>query len=151
MGLLDTYVYSLTNISGYYKRTLNALDPDLTTQYPNTVTGTPTPNQNPGGAPQNFDPQYDSSNTYLTNNPIAGVSSGELSNTLPITNLDTTEPGVNGGIPYNQILDPTIYPPTTNHTSPIKGWFAQPSSVSSKFYQYYSENNTYVDFISSYT
>ena len=146
MGLLTLYNASQVQ--------LNILDPDLVTVYPSTVTGTPTPTANPGGPVVNFDPIYNASNTYLNNLPSLATTG--LNNTLDITNLDVENPGVNGGIPYKSLNDPTVYPEDTrygknNHTSPIRGYFAAPSSASGKFEQSFNPKNTYSDFIDPYT
>jgi hypothetical protein len=71
-------------------------------------------------------------------------------NTFSMTDLDTEEPGVNGGIPYNQQKDPTIYPITTNGATPVRGYFATSGKPVSKFNQVYSQTSTYSDFISTY-
>lgn len=146
MGLLDIYNTALIQPSGYYQQTLNTLDPDLITNYPATVTGTPTVTQNPGGPLQNFDQHYESNHTYLDHIGTGGV----LENTLKVTNLDVEDPRVQGGIPYNQLSDPTTYPANNvNHTSGIRGWFAAPATPPLKFNQVYNPSNTYVDFIGS--
>jgi hypothetical protein len=141
MGLLTLY-----NIS---QVELNILDPDLVTVYPATVTGTPTPTANPGGPVVNFNPIYNANNTYLNN--ISLLTTTGLNNTLNITNLDVENPGVNGGIPYKSLNDPTIYPTNTNHTSAIRGYFAVPSSSSLKFEHKFHPKKTYSDFINPYT
>lgn len=141
MGLLTLY-----NIS---QVELNILDPDLVTVYPATVMGTPTPTANPGGPAVNFNPIYNANNTYLNN--ISSLTTTGLNNTLDITNLDVENPGVNGGIPYKSLNDPTVYPEDTNHTSAIRGYFAIPSSASGKFEQSFNPKNTYSDFIDPYT
>jgi hypothetical protein len=123
MGLLTLYNDSQVQ--------LNTLDPDLVTVYPSTVTGTPTSTANPGGPTSNFDPIYNANNTYLDNLPSL-VTTG-LNNTLNITNLDIENPGVQGGIPYTPLTDPTIYPVTTTHTSAIRGYFAEPSQPALKY------------------
>ena len=165
----NTYIDSIT--TGSLQNTLNITnldveDPgvqggpkaDTITNFSPWVTGTPTYTQNPGGAPQRFVQKWAPNKQYAANNPVAGDNSGILynidlnkDNSLKITNLDTSNPGVQGGIPYNQLLDPTSYPPTVNHTSPIKGWFAEPSSPPSKFTQIYNSNYTYSDFIDYYS
>ena len=70
-----------------------------------------------------------------------------LSSSLNITNLDTTEPGVNGGIPYKTSNDPTIYPPTTNHVALTRG---NSAIGSTKFNQVFYATNTYSDFMKPY-
>ena len=120
---------------------------DITTVYSPLNTGTPTSTANPGAAPIRFTQPYLPSNTYLTNNPIEGVGSGKLDNSLNITNLDVEDSGVNGGFPTDPLNDPTLYPITTTHTSPIRGYFAEPSIPFSKFTQSFSPNGTYLTFI----
>jgi hypothetical protein len=141
MGLLDLYNSSQVQ--------LHVLATDLVTKYPSTVTGTPTTTANPGGEIVNFSQVYSATNTYLNIVPTLPVTG--LNNTLNITNLDVEEPGVNGGIPYKSLTDPTIYPPTTNHTSAVRGYFASPSSASVKFEQSFNPKKTYSDYINSYT
>lgn len=143
MGLLDLYNNSQTLDQ------LNILDPDLVTQYPATNTGTPTPTANPGGPNINFNQVYNANNTYLNN--ISSLETEGLNNTLRITNLDVENPGVNGGVPYKQVTDPTIYPITTTHTEDIKGFFPEPSEPAKKFNQTFNPNNTYLNFIKPYT
>jgi hypothetical protein len=131
---------------------------DITTQYPPLVTGTPTNTQNPGGPITRFSQPYTPSVTYLDMNPIQGATSGELSSSLGITNLDTENPGVQGGIPYRPITDPTIYPTTTTATSAIRGYFSEPSQPAQKYGVNppsddpvpFSAQNTYSDFIKDY-
>ncbi len=120
---------------------------DITTVYSPLNTGTPTSTANPGAAPTRFTQPYLPSNTYLTNNPIQGLGSGKLDNSLNIKNLDTEDSGVNGGFPTDPLNDPTIYPTSTTHTSPIRGNFAEPSTPPSKFTQSFSPNGTYLTFI----
>jgi len=124
---------------------------DTTTSYPASVTGTPTTIANPGGAPKQFTQVYLPSNTYLDASYKVSPNNTVLNNILNITNLDVEDPGVNGGIPYKSLNDPTIYPTNTNHTSPIRGYFAAPSSASLKFEQIFNPKNTYSDFINPYT
>jgi len=123
---------------------------DTTTSYPASVTGTPTTTTNPGGAPKQFIQPYLPSNTYLDASYNVLPNNTILSNTLNITNLDVEDPGVNGGIPYKSLNDPTVYPANTNHTSAIRGYFAVPSSASLKFEQMFNPKNTYTDFITPY-
>jgi hypothetical protein len=142
MGLLNLYLSASQN---------NALpffdNPNDPTVYPSTTTGTPTPVANPGASAQQFSLSYAPAYTYLTS---LNVTPERLANTLNITNLDTTDPGVDGGIPYKPNEDPTLYPTTTNHTSEIRGYFSEPSEPSEKYNQKYSSNNTYLNFIKSY-
>lgn len=132
------------------------LNPDLVTQYPATVTGTPNIFSNPGGPIVPFHQIYNfarNGDTYLNHINNLLVDNSDLSNDLniprilAITNLDTEHVGVNGGFPTNPLNDPTIYPTTTTHTSPIRGYFAEPSIPFSKFTQSFSPNSTYLTFI----
>jgi len=118
MGLLDIYNASLAQL------TIN--DPDLVTQYPATVTGTPNASQNPGAPPRNFDPAYDANTTYLNTVVASGLS--RLEYTLPITNLDVEDSGVQGGpnadivtrYPANVTGKPTN---TQNPGGPVRNLF----------------------------
>lgn len=124
MGLLDIYYASQAQ--------LTVLDPDLVTQYPPTVTGTPNAAQNPGGPPVNFNPRYDSTTTYLSTTP-----SNVLLDSVAITNLDVENPGVQGG-PIADII--TQYPAdvtgtptnTQNPGGPVRR-FSQPWLPSLKY------------------
>ena len=127
---------------------------DTITNYPPLATGTPNVLSNPGPANQ-FIQTWDPSSTYLNSYPIKGESKfTEINrygkNTLDMTDLDTSAPGVNGGIPYDQQKDPTIYPVTTNGATPVRGYFATSGKPVSKFNQVYSQTSTYSDFISAY-
>jgi len=131
---------------------------DTITSYPATNTGTPTNQANPGPT-KNFVQKFTPTSTYsdLTVNrysPLMHVGS----QVLPIgggvrvpytiqdaTNLDVGKPGVDGGIPYKQVKDPTVYPVTTQGRTPISGYFAEPGQGATKFNQSYNPNNTYLD------
>lgn len=132
---------------------------DIVTQYPPLVTGTPTDTQNPGGPVTRFNQQYTPTSTYLDTNPIQGTESGELKDTTEITNLDVENPGVQGGIPYRPLTDPTVYPTTTTHTSAIRGYFSAPSQPAKKFGETeengevkkpFDPQNTYLSYIEDY-
>jgi hypothetical protein len=112
---------------------------DIITNYPSTVTGTPTLTSNPGGPPINFSQPYVPANQYinnisLTNSPLAG--------TLPITNLDVEDSGVNGG-PNNDIV--TVYPPTVTGTPTLT---ANPGGPPTNFSQPYIPTNQYISNVS---
>lgn len=152
MGLLTRYTLQGSTMLG------SLLNPDLTTQYPSTVTGTPNVFSNPGGPIVPFHQIYNfarNGDTYLSHINNLLVDNSDLSNDLniprilAITNLDTEHIGVNGGFPTNPLNDPTVYPLTTTHTSPIRGHFAEPSTSPSKFTQSFSPNGTYLTFIES--
>lgn len=130
------------------------------TSYPESVSGTPTTTRNPGPA-EKFDQPYNPQNPYLSksniNNKIikaSMLSDNENSpSVLSITSLDNTKEGVNGGVPYKTVDDPTVYPPSTKAVSPIRGYFSEPGVVAQKYgsnTQVYSSTNTYTEFISSY-
>ncbi len=74
------------------------------TKYPATNTGTPTSKANPG-APSNFSQVYTPTNTYLST-----VGNGKLVSSIDSTNFDVENSLPNGGIPYKQDKDPTVYP-----------------------------------------
>tara|TARA_B110000503_G_scaffold41086_1_gene67627 strand:+ start:726 stop:1214 length:489 start_codon:yes stop_codon:yes gene_type:complete len=150
MGLLTKYTLQGSTMLG------SLLNPDLTTQYPATVTGTPNTFSNPGGPIVPFHQIYNfarNGDTYLSHINNLLVDNSDLSNDLniprilAITNLDTENVGVNGGFPTNPLNDPTVYPITTTHTSPIRGYFADPSTPPLKFTQSFSPNGTYLTFI----
>jgi len=73
-----------------------------------------------------------------------------LINSFDKTDLDTENPLPNGGIPYSQAKDPTVYPATTMRTTPTRGYFASAGVAASKFYQTWSSKNTYLDFMQKY-
>jgi hypothetical protein len=88
-----------------------------------------------------------------TNQPIITIppqANPGLVGSFDKTNLDTENALPNGGIPYSQAGDPTVYPKTTNQQSPNRGYFATPGKAPSKFEQKYSSKNTYLDFIQKY-
>ena len=67
------------------------------------------------------------------------------------TNLDTENARPYGGIPYSKAGDPTIYPQTSNHSTPTRGYFAsQGTTAATKFEQKYSSKNTYLDSMKKY-
>ena len=155
MGLLNKFTTEGSFMLG------SLLNPDLSTSYPSTVTGTPTSTVNPGGPVKNFTQKYNEDNTYLnTVSPSPKFLGGSeyvetpkfegLKGTLNTTNLDTEEPGAAGGIPYKELNDPTLYPLDVNGRQEIRGYFAEPSSPPKKFYQTFNPNNTYSTFIKNY-
>jgi hypothetical protein len=118
---------------------------DTITVYSALSSGTPTSTANPG-APENFHQPYTPSRTYLDNIPIKSNLS-PLNQSLNKTNLDITDPGVDGGIPYKQVKDPTVYPPTTQGKTPIEGYYATSGQGATKFDQKFGPTNTYLDYI----
>ena len=142
------------NISNFDVEQTTSIIQDTTTNYPPLTSGTPTLRANPGPAKQ-FVQTWVPTKTYLDSYPIKGESrftkdAGSGRNTFDMTDLDTSAPGVNGGIPYNQQKDPKIYPLTTNGSTPVRGYFATACRPVSKFKQVYSEKNTYSNFINAY-
>jgi hypothetical protein len=123
------------------------------------ATGTPTRTANPGpfkGFVQVYTPQ----NPYLNSVSNKAVKSSMLSAdtdnpaVLSITNLDNSQPGVNGGVPYKTANDPTIYPESTKASTPIRGYFSEPGVAAQKYgsnTRVYSSTNTYMEFIEPYT
>lgn len=139
MGLLDIYLDLVNNYGGTALNLLNISD--FVTQYPLTNTGTPTTTQNPGGPVQPFEQKYSSEVTYLELNPIQGAGSGKLDDSLPITNFDIENPGVQGG-PANPINDPTVY---SQYVSGVPTNTQNPGGPVLKFEQKYTSNNTYLN------
>jgi hypothetical protein len=131
---------------------------DITTQYWQAplTTGTPTSQSNfnltspfvSGVPPKPFTHPWTNTSTYLASNPIALNNSGQLKNTLAVTNFDVEDSSVLGG-PLNDVS--TVYPAANvTHTSPIRGWFAEPSQPPSNFNHIYTPTNTYESFIQAY-
>tara|TARA_B110000503_G_scaffold18673_1_gene27612 strand:- start:473 stop:2269 length:1797 start_codon:yes stop_codon:yes gene_type:complete len=131
---------------------------DITTQYYQAplTTGTPTSQSNfnltspfaSGVAPKPFTHPWSNTSTYLNSNPIAVNNSGQLKNTLAVTNFDVEDPSVLGG-PLNDTS--TVYPAANvTHTSQIRGWFAEPSQPPSRFNHTFTPTNTYESFIQAY-
>ena len=123
---------------------------DTITVYPATNTGTPDNNANPG-APTNFNQSYVPTNTYLTNIRDNGsfllkrTNGDNTYNIFDSTNLDIEKPGVNGGIPYRQIKDPTVYPITAKKVgSTIGGFNPVQGQGASKYTQTYSATTPYL-------
>jgi len=83
--------------------------------------------------------------------PSTGTCSGRfLIDSFCKTDLDIENPLPNGGIPYDQTKDPTIYPATTMRVSPSRGHFAAAGVPASKFYQAFHPTKTYMDFMQDY-
>lgn len=115
-------------------RTIN--DP---TAYPALSSGTPTTSANPG-APSKFIHKYYSFNSYLALNPI-GAGDLRLELSFDKTNLDLEDAGVAGGIPYNPLNDPTMYPAFNTGTPTV---LSNPG-FASKFLHPYNPGNIYLD------
>jgi len=131
---------------------------DTITTYTSNNSGTPTNQANPG-KPTNFFQTFVPTNPYLDFvKNIPGKSNllnlGKLSNKYSIfdaTNLDIEKSGVDGGIPYKQQKDPTVYPITTQKKSSTGGFYPVEGQAASKYDQVFSPKNTYLDFIKKYT
>jgi len=147
---------------------------DKTTTYTPNNSGTPTNQANPG-KPTNFFQTFVPTNPYLDFvKNIPGKSNllnlGKLPRRLTIlengvevplpaykysifdaTNLDIEKSGVDGGIPYKQQKDPTVYPTTTQKKSSTGGFYPVEGQAASKYDQVFSPKNTYLDFIKKYT
>jgi hypothetical protein len=105
------------------------------TRYPKRVTGTPYPDANPG-APEKFYQEYNPQKEYLDD-----VGEGILDLTFDSTNLDVENKSPNGGIPYKQDKDPTIYPKRVTGTPNADFNPGAPE----KFYQEYNPQKEYLD------
>jgi hypothetical protein len=151
MPLFLSQSFSQTNLDlenpGPYN-SFNTLD--TITTYPATNTGTPNNQANPG-APKNFYQSYVPTNTYLTNIRNNGsllltrMSGDNTYSIFDATNLDTERPGVDGGIPYKQTKDPTVYPITAKKvSSTIGGFNSIQGQGATKFTQTYSATNPYL-------
>lgn len=146
----------ITNLDISSSSVLGGPNSDTITQYPVLSTGTPTTSSNfsltspfnSGTPSKRFIHRWSENYTYLSVNSIANVGSGVLKDTLNITNLDVENPFPEGG-PLNDTT--TIYPAANvTHTSPIRGWFAEPSQPPSKFDHIYTPTTTYESFIQAY-
>lgn len=125
------------------------------TEYPETSTGVPIPPSNPFGADRYNEP-YSNYKKYKNTMADSGSMFFRLGrygraayDIFDVTNLDISKSGANGGVPYDQTKDPTAYPLTANHTSPIRGYFASPGTPAGKFmHSFYPEApKTYMEFI----
>jgi hypothetical protein len=113
------------------------------TVYPKRVSGTPTTSG--PGAPVKFN------QVYLPNKEYLDISSkGKLVNTVANTNLDIEDEKPNGGIPYKQDKDPTVYPITTQKKSSTRGFYPIVGEAATKYDQIFSPQKTYLDFIKEY-
>jgi hypothetical protein len=127
------------------------IDKDPTT-YSEYNTGTPSTSANPNGWEKFIHLYYPKKgDRYLDKNPIKGE--GILGKTLDITNFDVEKEGVDGGIPYKQDKDPTIYPILTKKSTSVRGYFATSGKPAEKFNQIYTprKGETYLDFIEPYS
>jgi len=107
------------------------------TKYPATNTGIPTSNANPG-APSKFKGFFNPENTYLKY--ISEEDRDNLVSSFNKTNLDVENESPDGGIPYKQDKDPTIYPKLTTG-APLENGIPGPFT---KFNQVYNPETTYL-------
>jgi hypothetical protein len=163
MELLKSFDKTKLDLENPSPSGFNRLD-TITNFNPNT-TGTPTNSANPG-APSRFFQKFVPQETYLQyvkNLPkksnllnLSGLNSNidlSTNNNYSIfdaTNLDIEKPGVDGGIPYKQEKDPTVYPVTTQRRSSTTGTSSLPGQGASKFNQSFNPTKTYLDFIKKF-
>ena len=136
MGLKNSF--NKTNLDVENSKPSGFFNKDTSTSYSALTTGTPSTTANPGPT-QRFIQSYLPFNTYLNNNPVRGE--GRLITTVANTNLDVENSLPNGGIPYKQDQDPTVYPIYTTGTPSIDSSY----SPSSKFNHTYNPGNVYLD------
>ena len=138
---------------------------DTITDYNANSTGTPTNKANPG-APSRFFQKFVPQETYLqyvkdlpSKSNLLNLSGLNSNIDLPTndnysifdaTNLDVEKPGVNGGIPYKQEKDPTVYPTTTQRITPSRGAFPVQGQGATKYNQSFSPTKTYSEFIKKF-
>jgi hypothetical protein len=150
-GLINSFDKTNLDLENSYP--LGGPNNDLTTNYPSTNTGTPTLTANPG-PPSRFIQTYTPTNTYLSQINDRIIENSPLSNNktkpsiLAITNLDNTDEGVDGGVPYKSNNDPTVYPPTTQ---PAVKFGVVSSNESALNARSYTPTNTYLDYIEPFT
>jgi hypothetical protein len=158
MELKNSFDKTKLSLENPLPSSLNRLD--TSTVFNPNSTGTPSNTANPG-APSPFFQKYVPNETYLQYVKDLPNKSNLLNlNTLnstterfdkytifDATNLDIEKPGVDGGIPYKQEKDPTVYPPSTQKITPSTGTFAIPGKGATKYNQSFFPTKTYTDFI----
>jgi len=143
--------FSKTNLDLTDSGPLGFNTKDTTTSYPSTNTGTPTNKANPGSS-TNFIQKFTPDTTYIDltkskYSPLLHLGKNKDYEIFDTTDLDISKPGVNGGIPYKQIKDPTVYPITSQGRTPISGYNATSGQNADKFDQKFSPTSTYLDYI----
>jgi hypothetical protein len=139
---------------------------DTITSFTPNNTGVPTDQANPG-APTRFFQRFTPTETYLQftkdipgKSGLLNLGRGQIDPTteqprsytiFDATNFDVEKPKVDGGIPYKQEKDPTVYPITAQSKSPSAGFFPIEGQAASKFNQTFNPKSTYLDFIKKYT
>jgi hypothetical protein len=161
MELLNSFDKTKLDLENPSPSGFNRLD--TITDFNSNSTGTPTNKANPG-APSRFFQKFVPQETYLQYvkdlpsksnllNLNSFNSTTEQSSNYTIfdaTNLDIEKPGVNGGIPYKQEKDPTVYPATTQKVTPSRGAFPVQGQGATKYNQAFSPTKTYSEFIKKF-
>ena len=163
MELLNSFDKTKLDLENPSPSGFNRLD--TITDYNANSTGTPTSTANPG-APSRFFQKFIPQETYLQyvkDLPsksnllnLSGLNSNiDISTTtnysiFDATNLDIEKPGVNGGIPYKQEKDPTVYPVTTQRVTPSRGAFPVQGEGAKKYNQAFTPTKTYSEFIKKF-
>jgi hypothetical protein len=151
IGLINSF--DKTSLDLENSNPLGGPNNDFTTNYPSTNTGTPSPTANPG-PPSRFIQTYTPTNTYLSQIDNRIINNSFLSNDklspsiLAITNLDNTNGGVNGGVPYKSNNDPTVYPKSTQ---PAVKFGVVNSNEEARNARSYTPMKTYLDYIEPFT
>jgi hypothetical protein len=136
---------------------------DTITDYNANSTGTPTSAANPG-APSRFFQKFVPQETYLqyvkdlpSKSNLLNLNSFDSTteqtsnySIFDATNLDIEKPGVNGGIPYKQEKDPTVYPVTSQRVTPSRGAFPVQGEGAKKYTQPFTPTKTYSEFIKKF-
>jgi len=151
-GLINSF--DKTDLDLENPNKLGGPNKDLQTQYPATTTGTPTLRANPGPTIR-FIPRYTPTSTYLDNvdgrlvNHSLLSSNAETPGVLRITSLDNTDP--DAGSNYKDVNDPTVYPPSSQGSSPTTTGFSTiPGKAAMKFNGQFNNENTYLSAIQPY-
>jgi hypothetical protein len=146
IGLINSFDRTNLDLENPYP--LGGPNNDFTTNYPSTITGTPTLTANPG-PPSRFIQNYTPTNTYLSQVNNSSLSNDQNSpSILAITNLDNTNEGINGGVPYKPNNDPTVYPLLTQPAVKFGVISPDEASLNAKSY---TPMKTYLDYIEPFT
>ena len=163
MELLNSFDKTKLDLENPSPSGFNRLD-TITDFNPNS-TGTPTNKANPG-APSRFFQKFVPQETYLQYvkdlpsksnllnlrglNSNIDISTTNNYSIFDATNLDIEKPGVNGGIPYKQEKDPTVYPTTAQRVTPSRGAFPVQGEGAKKYTQPFTPTKTYSEFIKKF-
>ena len=171
-NVLFYFIFIFMELKDSFKKTkLDLEDPapsdsnrfDSSTVFGPNNTGTPSNTANPG-APSRFFQKYVPKETYLQYvKTLSGKSNllnlNALNSTteridkytiFDATNLDIEKSGVDGGTPYKQEKDPTVYPASTQKITPSTGIFPVQGQGATKFNQAFSPAQTYTEFIKKF-